>query len=196
MTQENTPKFDGSDDGRFGPAMKALNVRQRAFVISMLETGRTNNQLHAQNAGYCGTGNQLAVQGYRLAHDERIQAAINEEAKRRMNAAAIIATSRVVGLLDSADEKVQLKAAEMIFNRTGLHATTEHKVTVEHIEDDKTLLDKARRLASELGLDVTKLIGYSQETTLPLSGPVIDGEFTEAPAELSFEESLAQVEDI
>lgn len=192
----NLPKFDGEDDGRFGPAMKALNPRQRAFVISMLETGKNNNMLHAKNAGYSGTDQALAVTGYRLSHDDRIQAAVHEEAQRRLNSAAVIATSRVVSLLDSNDEKIQLKAAEMLFNRTGLHAKTEHKVTVEHIEDDKTLVDQARRLAAELGVDITKMIGYSQ-TQLEDRGPVIDGEFTEAePATLSYEESAAQVEDI
>lgn len=196
MTQTNLAKFDGEDDGRFGPAMKALTVRQRAFVISMLETGKQNNQLHAMNAGYSGEGNQLAVTGYKLAHDDRIQAAIHEEAQRRLNAAAVIATSRVVSLLDSVDEKIQLKAAAMLLNRTGLHEKTEHKVTVAHVEEDSTLIEKAKRLASELGVDITKMIGYSQEPNFD-RGPVIDAEFSEAePAALSEAESAAQVEDI
>lgn len=196
MTQQNPPKFDGEDDARFGPAMRALNVRQRAFVISMLETGVNSPMLHARNAGYAGDNGVLAVTGYRLSHDDRIQAAILEEGERRLKAAAALATSRVVEMLDSADEKIKLKAAEMIFNRTGLHARTEHKVTVEHVEDDATLVDRAKRLAADLGVDITKMIGYSHMETLPAPGPVIDGEFTEAETELSYEESAAQVEDI
>lgn len=197
MTKERTPIFPTDDLGDYGPAMKALRGRQRAFVISMLETGKNDNSFHARNAGYEGNDQTIWATAYRLAHDPKIQAAIHEEAERRLKGSAIIATSTVVGLLNSADEKIQLRAAEMIFNRVGLHATTEHKVTVEHIEDDKTLLDKARRLAGELGVDISKMIGHSHETPLQIAAPVIEGEFTEAEhAELSFEESLAQVEDI
>lgn len=221
MTQTRTPIFPTDDLGDYGPAMKALRGRQRAFVISMLETGKNDNSFHARNAGYEGNDQTIWATAYRLAHDPKVQAAIHEEAERRLKGSAIIATSTVVGLLTSVDEKIQLRAAEMIFNRVGLHATTEHKVTVEHVEDDKTLLDKARRLAGELGIDISKMVGHSHETPLQIAAPVIEGEFAELTAEkiaddeahsqweqealahdaesgamLSYEESLAQVEDI
>lgn len=194
---ERTPVFPVDDMGDYGPAMKALRGRQRAFVLSMLETGKSDNSFHARNAGYTGNDQSIWATAYRLAHDPKVQAAIHEEAERRLKGSAILATSTVVKLLDSNDQKIQLRAAEMIFNRVGLHATTEHKVTVEHIEDDKTLLDKARRLAGELGIDISKMVGHSHETPLQIAAPVIEGEFVEVAVDLiSAEESLEQVKDI
>jgi len=69
------------------------------------------------------------------------------------------------------DGKVQLKAAGMILNRSGLHEKTEHKSTVEHTIDEESLVTQIERLSAYLGIDSTKLIGNRPKA--------VDAEFVE-----------------
>lgn len=67
----------------------------------------------------------------------------------------------------------RLHACEMLLNRGGMPAQTEHKVMVEH-KQPKQILDLASRLAEEIGVDVDKLIGVNRA-----AAPVLEGEFVE-----------------
>jgi phage terminase small subunit len=149
-----------ASEGEFGPAMQALNDRQRAFVIALLEQPNITHKAAAQMAGYApGKGQQQAFQGYKLYHDERIQAAIKEEAERRLHSSTALAVSTVVGLMTSNDEKIRLKAASMILNRTGLHETTEHKVTTKNVsQTDEAMVERLKELAKQLGLPEAHLL--------------------------------------
>ena len=154
-----------SEDYQLGPAMQRLNERQRRFVHAMIELGGLNNRRAALDAGFADSPtnpNQLNVTAHRLAHDENIQAAIKEEGIRLLNAGTFLAVK--VCLEIAADpttmKKDKLKAAEMIMNRTGLHATSEHKVAVEHTtKSDKETIARIEQLAKALGLDAKQLLG-------------------------------------
>lgn len=164
-----------SEDYQLGPAMQRLNERQRRFVHAMIENGGLNNRRAALDAGFADSPtnpNQLNVTAHRLSHDENIQAAIKEEGIRLLNAGTFLAVK--VCLEIAADpttmKKDKLKAAEMIMNRTGLHATSEHKVAVTHVDrtTDETV-KRIEQLAKSMGLDPKLLLGQA----------AIDAEFVE-----------------
>lgn len=163
----------------FGPAMKALNRRQQLFVIAVLELGSTNYTRAAMMAGYEGTPEAMRVQAYRLAHGEKVILALNEEAKRRLMASAPMAISELVKIAENEpDKKYKLKAIELILNRTGHHATTEHKVAVEHTYTDQQSVARIFTLAKTLGMDPKRLLG-SAGVKVDDAGKIIDAEFTE-----------------
>lgn len=176
------PLLTITPDARLGPAMRELNDRQRAFVIALIEMGGINYSRAALAAGY-GNGNveSAASQGNRLAHDESILAAIHEEAHRRLRSGAVMAVQTLLEIASSqaAEHRDRLKAVEMLLNRTGLHAVTEHNVKVERYDvTDETMIKRIKLLAEKQGLDPVKLLGNQ--------GIVLEGEFTEtAPDDLS-----------
>lgn len=117
------------EDRHLGPAMKALSDRQRLYVVACVDAGCWKNHTKAARlAGYTGSEGSLKVQGYRLSHNPKVQAALLEEAKKRMQAATVGATNFVVELMqdEKADAKLRLKASESILDRGGVHAVREH----------------------------------------------------------------------
>lgn len=153
--------------------MSRLTDMQKAFVIAMIEYGGLDYTKAARAAGYkdSGTG-AIRVHAHYLAHDERIQEAIKEEGQRRLNAGALMAVRTLLTIVDdpTAERKDRLKAAEMIMNRTGLHATSEHKVAVVHKDESGAeMVKRIEQLSKNLGLDSKKLLG----------GMVVEAEFEE-----------------
>lgn len=158
------------DEGEFGPAMKALaSDRQRAFVYALVKNGGKNYQRSFLEAGYtAGTNNTAAANAHRLAHDARVQEAVREEAQRQMGAAGIAATSFLTAILNEdipAKPAIRMKAALAIMDRTGLHPTTEHKVTVEKQMSHEEKQAHALRMAQALGIDIKKLLGADAPKT-------------------------------
>lgn len=168
-----------AEDGELGPAMLALPDRQRAFVRAVVALGRNGVENYAEaarRAGYSDHMGRCCATGSTLAHDARVQAALMEEARRAVNlAAAVVATPVVVAIAmnEEEDAKNRLRACEMLFNRGGLPAMTEHKVTVEH-RQPKQMVELAARLAAELGIEPARLIGVNRA-----AAPVLDGEYVE-----------------
>lgn len=145
-----------------GPAMKKLNERQKAFVTAMLDFGGRNNTRAARAAGYDGADEVVRVTAHRLAHDPKIQEAIKEEGEKRLNAGTIMAVNILLEICDDAttEKKDRLKAAEMILNRVGLHAKSEHKVAVTHKDEtSKEMIAEIKLLSERLGIDPQKLLG-------------------------------------
>lgn len=171
-------------EGAYGPAMRALPTdNQRRFVIALLELGNMNHTRAAQMAGYTGGDNGLRVTAHRLFHDDAVQAAIHEEATRRLSSAKIMAVSKLLEIADTAPEpKDRLKAVGMILNRVGMHEKTEHHVTTQDVsKTDEAMVERIKALASRLGLDQRALLGEAG---------VVDAEFTEV------ESSTEGIEDI
>lgn len=149
-------------ESALGPAMRNLPTdRQRLFVIAMLETGGRNISDAARLAGYTDNGKgPIRVLASRLAHDEKILAAMSEESTRRLMSGQILAVSTVLSIMDNgaAKDSDRLKAAEMLMNRTGMHATSEHKVTTtDTSRTDDEVMERIKFLAKNLGLDPQKL---------------------------------------
>lgn len=159
-------------ESRLGPAMRALNERQRQFVLALLEQGTTNYTRAAAAAGYGNNPESLKVQAHRLAHDPRILGAIQEEAKARITAGVVMAASQLVQIAenDMTPTRDRLRALEMIMNRGGLHAMSESRQTIVHEADEAGAIARIRTLAATLGLDAKTLLG---------SAGVVDAEFVE-----------------
>lgn len=151
-------------EGKLGPAMLALaNDRQRAFVTACCTPtihGDISYTDAAIAAGYGADRNSAQVQGSRLAHDERVQAAMLEESQRRFGAALPTAVASVIRILTdpSAKAATVMKAAGMIFDRSGMHTKTEHSVTVTKNENQGEKIERAVRLAQSLGLDPVAML--------------------------------------
>lgn len=160
-------------DGKLGPAMRALNDRQRAFVRALFDQGwKISYTRAAKAAGYADGGSLggLRVQAHRLAHDEAVVAAVQEEGRRRLELGTIAAAGRVLAEVGNKDANIALKAAGMLMDRGGLHAMSEHRSVVEHrSSDDAEVLKRVVAKARQLGLDPQALLGRQ--------GIVVDADF-------------------
>jgi hypothetical protein len=167
------------DEGRLGPAMNALaSDRQRAFIIALLENGDNNFSRAARDAGYTGSDQNIRTAAHRLAHDHDVQLAFDEEAVRRLKSGKIMAVSTLLTLAKTAaKDSDKLKAIEMLLNRTGLPAQSEHKVTVvDRSKTDEEMILRITQLAESMGMDPQKLLGGPEQKA-------IDVEFTEVKEE-------------
>ena len=150
----------------FGSAMRALNERQRKYVLVRVAQGTKNAAAAAELAGYSAVSyGSIKVQAHALEHNPKIQAAITEEALRQarhnLGSMLVRASERVGEVMENPQVAAgdTLKAAAMIFDRMGLHAVSEQKRTVEHIGDSPEVVEKIKRLAAQLGMDAGKLLG-------------------------------------
>lgn len=142
--------------------MLKLTVKMRRFVDGLLLSNGLNFKAAALRAGYSqNSEDALAVQAHRLAHDSRIQAALQEETERRLKSGQLMA-SRV--LLDIANNEGyspsdRLKAASSILDRTGHSPVQKHQVEHKHVIDEEEAVAQITRLCGLMGLDPKKLLG-------------------------------------
>lgn len=170
----------------WGPKMAALpNERWRAFVLAFLDgapPGRNKGLGHthaARKAGFEGNDATMRKTAYMLAHDTRIQEAIQEEARKRLVTSVPIALRALEDIAGKSSHKDQLSAAKTILDRTGLHETKETKNTHEYITDDPAMLERVRQLATQMGLPLEKLIGRGAMERIAPPKPVLTVEFAE-----------------
>lgn len=162
LAQKQREALPALAEGELGPCMRALTPRMQRYVQAMLEVPDCNYTRAAAIAGYSQESEKaLRVTAHRLAHDPRIQAAIQEEAQARIGAAAILAASNLVEIAGNPMHKDRFKATIALLNRAGLHEKTEHKVTVAHLQNDEQAIAKVKSLAVVLGLDPKRLLGQA-----------------------------------
>lgn len=164
-----------SDEGELGPAMQGLTEKQRGFVVAMVTIPGCSFRRAALSAGYSDSSEAAKVTGHRLAHDVRIQAAIREEAGKRLSALSVVAANVMMDVMldDEASPKDKLKAAMAVLDRTGFAAA--QTINVNKTTTDRTgagMLERIRALAAANGLDPVKLLGGN-------TAPVVDAEFSE-----------------
>jgi phage terminase small subunit len=182
--------------GYFGPAMRRLTTKQRAFVIAYSEIGGQSAQgittagregirsTAARRAGYQGSTDDLRRTAHRLCHDPEVIEAMKEFAFANVASDVVLLTGVLSDIAHgvipgTASEK--LKAVAMIFNRIGLHEKTEHKMTVEHNITNDEALRKIENFSKVLGLDPTKLLGRIGVAVV--ENRIIDAEYTEVDDE-------------
>jgi hypothetical protein len=150
------------DGAQLGPAMAKLNQRMQLFVIACLDLGGVKNHTKAARfAGYAGDPLTLKVTGHRLAHDPNVQAALLEEAKKRIQASTVAAANLVEEVVSNPkyDVRDRLKAAMMILDRGGIHTMTEHRVDVNVNDSRAAQILEVTKLARQLGKDPRELLG-------------------------------------
>lgn len=156
------PTIEDPDEEGLGPAMLALTLAQRRFVMAMVTIGGTQKSCYVA-AGYSNTSDSSAcTSATQLAGKPKIQAAMLEVGIGLLGAARIPAAKFLIDTIknESVEMKDRLKATEMIMNRTGMHATSEHKVAVTHKDESSDeLVKQITLMAKSLGVNPSKLLG-------------------------------------
>ena len=167
----------------FGPAMEALTEKERAFVLAYFDHPNYTQGQIAELAGYSkGTApNQLRVIAAQVLGREKVIAAMHEEGSKRLRAGGSLAVSALMDMVRNPLHKDHAKAVQMALDRTGFHAMSEHKVTVDdkRPQTKQELIDAIKRLASERGLDEAaqmKLIGHTPVTAIDAEFEVVEAE--------------------
>lgn len=158
------------DVGKFGPCMRGLSPERQAFVLAVVDQPTKNWAAAARRAGFRGGlygGNKSNVFkqiGYRLAHDDKILAAIEEVCAKRFKMGGVIAMSGLIALASNPRSKNHLRACESLADRAGYGAA--QRIEVDHTHTDRTpaaLIEAITKSAVLLGLDVetvrAKLLG-------------------------------------
>lgn len=148
-----------------GKALASLPVQHRGFVLRLMELGPTKKAAAkaAKDAGFAPN------YGYELMRDERVLAAIREEATKELAGGVLIGVKRLIDIARDAEHKDSFKAAKELAGMNGF--TTEQKITVEHItSDSKELMRQILSMSNELDVDLRPLIEKFG---------IADGEFTE-----------------
>lgn len=143
------------DLSTYGPAMQALTPKQRAFVEAYMEHPTWIPRQLAELAGYSATSrNSITVYSHRLMKDERILAAMNEEAGKRLKTGGLIGVAAVVKIALNESHKDHLKAALALMNRTGFHELSEHKITVDdkRPQTKREIIEATKNVLAELGM--------------------------------------------
>ncbi len=156
------PRHEPEPNPRLGPKMNALVPRRRAFVSALMNQGTRNATEAAKTAGYKQDNYQaLKVTASELMHDDAVQEAIQEEAKRRITAMLPLAIETVASLMENPQESgaVRLKAGLSVMDRSGVHAVSERITREEPLERDPDQVKRIMALAQILNLPVEQLLG-------------------------------------
>jgi hypothetical protein len=153
-----------------GPKMLALSERQQRFVWAMLYS--PNPTAAARLAGYSDASGGCRVKGCQLMQSAAVLDALHEVGWRRLHGAALKSIAALEAVVDDPAHPKHLIAVQMVLDRSGFAAQTEHKVTVEHTLGGEKMKLMAERLAKELQVDPVRLLGVNREA-------VIEGEFVE-----------------
>jgi len=187
------------DWGQLGPAMRALpNDRWRDFVYHLVNNpgyGAQSRAARLAGFGESSTPTVVAKIAHRLAHDERMIAAIAEESKKIVRAGSPEAVNALYAMIRNPDHKGHERAVAMVLDRVD-PVVTQQNVSVTHrtIDPDAEALEEYRAL---------KALGTSREKLLELFGhnglarveqqeaadtvkrleaaKVIDGDYSEVP---------------
>ena len=156
------PRHEPEPNPRLGPKMNALVPKRRAFVQALMNQGTRNATQAAAAAGYSQVSNEsLRVQASNLMHDDAVQEAIQEEAKRRITTMLPLALETVAAIMENPQEggATRLKAATTVMDRTGVHAVSERITREEPLERDPDQIKRIMGLAQVLGLPIEQLLG-------------------------------------
>ena len=141
--------------------MRALNPAQRRFALAAVMFPLAKDWQIAKAAGYSTNSHgALRVQAHVLFHSEKVIAALHEEASKRLRSSSVLGVSILVKIAQTDGHRDQLRAAEALLNRVGLHEMTEHKVTVDHRDETgEAMIGRVAALAKKLGIDPAVLLG-------------------------------------
>lgn len=163
------PRHEPEPNPKLGPKMNALVPKRRAFVQALMNQGTRNASSAARAAGYSMDNDAaLRVTASNLMHDDAVQEAIQEEAKRRICAMLPLAIETVAGIMENPQEggATRLKAATTVMDRSGVHAVSERIVTEAPLERDPDQVKRIMALAQVLGLPIEQLLGSRLSTPL------------------------------
>jgi phage terminase small subunit len=154
-------------DVSYGPAMSALNDRQRAFVAAFFEAPRKHGaaSFAARAAGYgspTSSVQSIASIASRLCSDEKIQRAIQEESRKYVTTLGPMAVRALKNLLGTPKHKDHGRAVGILMDRIAPVEST-HTVKVTHdaspgLKATAEVLARIAQLAAQAGIDPSRLI--------------------------------------
>jgi hypothetical protein len=157
--------------------MRALSAKQRAFVeFYLLErparTGVISNQAAAaRRAGYgspTSTSVSMSHIGWRLLQDERVQAAVAEEARKMLRGAAPDAVKALLEVVRNPEHKDHVRGIDMMLRRTDPEIVrTDMNITHRIIDPEQEELEELRALR-ELGTPRAKMLEIFGGNRLPM----------------------------
>lgn len=172
---KNRDLVPAEKDLSIGPAMRALTVKQRAFVrIFVAQGGRNAGRAYAEAYPDSKSEGAQRVMAHNLMHSEHILAAVREEADKRMRTGALLGASVLMEIADNPMHKDQMKAAVELINRSGLIVATQHHVVVEDKRTEREIRETIMRLAEKNKIDVDGILGKDD---------AVDVEFEEVSSE-------------
>lgn len=153
-------------DGELGPAMAALNAKQRLFVRALFESPKKHGAAvyAARVAGY-GTSTSsvrsMASIAHRLSSDPKVQDAIQEESRKYVTTLGPLAVRALKNLAGTPSHRDHGRALGMIVDRV-LPTQSTHTVKVEHevgpnMATTAAALKHIADLAMKVGIDVRNL---------------------------------------
>ena len=173
------PRHEPEINPKLGPKMNALVPKRRAFVLALMNQGTRNATSAAAAAGYSADSNEsLRVYASKLMHDDAVQEAIQEEAKRRITAMLPLAVETVGNIMENPQESgaTRLKAAQVVMDRSGVHGVSERINREEPLDRDPDKWKRIMALAQLLGKPMEELVGNRLKA---LAVPAEDAEYTE-----------------
>jgi hypothetical protein len=170
-----------------GPKMASLTELRRKFVYNLMNQPKRNATAAAEAAGYSAVSRaSLMVQAHLLLHDSNIQDALVEETERRLRGCLPAAVATIAEIMENPQEggSNRLKAAEMVMDRSGLHAVSETIQTDGGPLQEPDRMKRIIELARSMNMPVEKLIGRRLALQKPTEEPlVLEGEYEEMSAE-------------
>lgn len=148
--------------GELGPAMKALNERQRDFVRHLVTGkpgyGSLTRAYKLAGYGKNSKGATLSKEAHHLSRDERIIAAISEESKKVFRVGHPEAVAAIFEIIRDKGHRDRVRAAMAVVERCD-PAVSRHLVDVTHrtIDPDQEALEEMRA-ARKLGATRAKLL--------------------------------------
>lgn len=160
-----------------GPAMLALDARQRRFVVGWVQNRGKNGARVARAAGYSDKGEACKVRAHYLLQNPKIQKALHEEAGRRLDGMAALAVAVLEQNLRDAAPKARQAAADSILDRTGYARRTEQVVDIEDKREKRSYEQLLALVSQKL-----KQHNVAALAAPAVNPPVVDAEFTEVKA--------------
>lgn len=149
-----------------GPNLRGCTEMERRFVVAWFHCGG-NRTRAAEMAGYAADAKGDHKQSaYQVWHREKVQRAIKEYAERSMLHGMLpLAFSAWREIVGDPGHKDRAKMTLAVLERTGFHAVTEHKVSVDSTSDRLAMLREIVRLAKATGQDWRNLLGAASDVT-------------------------------
>src|SRR5260370_36189454 len=137
--------------GEYGPAMRALTVRERLFVEHLLMGwGKQNAAEAARKAGY-GHARSSALtmtqMGYKLRKREKVSLAIAEESRHLLRSGGADAVRGILNIVENPEHPRHFDALKLILDRVD-PATQQIAVTTRIIDETQEAFEELRALRS------------------------------------------------
>lgn len=144
-----------------GPKMLALSDDRWRRFAWLMACGQTNGAQAARDAGYSDHLDAAKVRAHHLMQRRDILEAIQEASGKVLIGLGPLAIKAAKAILSDPESRHHGRMIETVLDRTGFFAKSEHKVTVEHVNDVQTMALVAE-LALELGVSKERLLGENR----------------------------------